>query len=169
MGPRYWPSYQEIIRFYGIHRCLFRTVCALKIREIICVFFFVSLLTALLGLASEFYFGTFTPFQGRHRFGGVVFSNIQAWNCALLAISSLYFAETSRKFRVPFLVVSFGAMFSWPQPEPELPFLLALVGLASFQFMVWPRTKRAYTNNPVDPKHCSHPFDSRRSFPGPRS
>jgi len=81
-----------------------------SLQEIVWFSFFTTVIYAFIGLLTELYFGTFSPWAPGYLFAGTLHPNTQGINCSIMLISALYLARTSEgRSRLVFLIVTIGA------------------------------------------------------------
>jgi len=80
-------------------------------REITFFAYFTSLLVLILSFGAELVLGTFHPFAGDYRFSGIMHSNTQGWNCAILFIASCVLAKkTVSKYYSYYLMTALSSV-----------------------------------------------------------
>lgn len=71
----------------------------LEDRQIVWLIMFSTGAYLIIGLATEFYFGTFRPWVPGYRFSGTIHPNGQGMNCAMLFLAALFMGFQTKEYR----------------------------------------------------------------------
>jgi len=78
--------------------------------RIIKLVLFSSLLFLLVGISAEIFLGTFNPMMSGYRFSGTINPNHQGMNCAVLIISALAIAKSSKEKKYFYFIIAVVAI-----------------------------------------------------------
>jgi exopolysaccharide production protein ExoQ len=113
-----------------------------SVREVVLVAFFWSLLYLLIGILVELCLGTFHPVASGYRFAGTQHPNSQGVNCALLLLSGVAAGDIERRSRVMFRACAALGFVFLMLTGSRTAFAAAVVALAVYWAMIYPKTLR---------------------------
>lgn len=114
----------------------------LSSRKIASVIFRMSLLTLLIGVATELLRGTFQPSNDFWRLSGPMHPVSMAWNCSLLSLSSFYLSKTSHSLRNAYRTALIVGMISLTLTKSRMAFASTALVLLLYIFIELARPLR---------------------------
>lgn len=96
-----------------------------------------------LGLFAELTLGTFDPLSGEYRFAGTVHPNVQSVSCAIMFLSALSLAQSSKGHRTLFTAAALLAMSALIITKSRTSFAGAMTAQVLFWNLSSPRPRRS--------------------------
>jgi len=111
-------------------------------RQIINLTFLISMITLIISIVSELVLGTFNPIDPDYRFSGLMYPNIQAWNCVLVLISSIVMIRIYVHRRYFYSLMSIAGLILLGLTRSRTAFASALFAIFVYWLLVG--TKRRF-------------------------
>jgi O-antigen ligase len=133
---------RRVIRYLIPCLAAFALTRRFRLQEVIKIAFIISLSYLILGIFTEVYFGTLSPFEAEYRFCGTGHPNWQAWNIILVLFSSITLIKDKKNI-IYILIVIISLIFL-VLTKSRISFIFLIVTMIIYFYTKISTTKKLY-------------------------